>query len=916
MSVLSNTPTLSYIYIKDMIITYKGQSYIIQNTYTNKAYIYWDYNNPYSLTFSNTILKELAGRFYIYFNDKGNPTPVPQTELEITFSENVSKDLINEKILGIKEEINGITGEKFATIEQTVDEIKQTVGKVQEDIEGNTQQISTLKQTSDSISAEVSSLDRKFNDDLEAKKLRDDISSAILALQSTLGLFSSDMSKYMEDNRLSDVEKNEINSYKNELETDRLELNTYLDTIISSLRANGQTDKVNTLTTQKDLLNASVRNLITNIDTACTDNVFTNTEISTITSYFANVNSKLTETKNLVSDYIFLGVGGDLIEEIGKISVKQDQISLSVSKTESSLKNSLNLAKSLIQDIIDSNNTTLLNYKNCFNIIVEDRTITQEEIDSLQLRINAMDETVDNINAKKNELISNTLLDSNVKDELKKTYENFINKYQVMKDTVDNAISNGVVNDVELIDINKEINEYYEQLNNIHSKMCDAIDNIDSNITNKAIADAKSDIQKEIDELSSIVNNIQVDAEGAILGSFIDRQEKDNILQNLNTLEREKIDVDNRFNEWYNSSFLYGSLKQTYKQVYDEYVNKYNTLRDLCNTIANKSDLVSDEERLSIENATDELLVALDNFFKESETVIGIITSNEMNYIKGNLSKDFNDINNALNGLNTQMNEAFKDGIITEMELKDINSMLVQLDKEKMDIDKAYGEIYNNENLTKTLLSYYAPIVSALLVRFPNAGVYEYGRAVSVTKINVDVTKKSESIQNINFYQNNNLISTISTDCSEGGTFSYTFEQPVSITSNISNSYFKVIVNDGTTSVTANTNPIEFVYPYYYGAINDGVEINEDLIKNLKKEVAKKGNKTYSYSPNYQKIVIAYPKSYGVLKSIVDPNGFELKFSFTLTELNIVGLDGKSQPYYVYSNEASTNTDFKITFKY
>ena len=549
MSVLSNTPTLSYIYIKDMIITYREQSYIIQNTYTNKPYIYWDYNDPYNLIFSNTTLKELAGRFYIYFNDKGNPTLVPQTELEITFSENVSKDLINEKILGFKEQ-NEINGQKFATIEQTVDGIKQTVGKFKEDIEGNTQQISTLKQTSDSISAEVSSLDRKFNEDLEAKRLRDDISSAILALQSTLGLFSSDMSKYMEDNRLSDIEKEEITNYKNELETDKLELNTYLDTIISALRANGQTDKANTLTTQKDLLNTSINNLTTNIDTACVDNVFTNTEISTITSYFANVNSKLTETKNLVNDYIFLGVGGDLIEEIGKIVVQQNQISLSVSKTESSLKNSLNLAKSLIQDIIDSNNTTLLNYKNCLNIITEDRTVTQEEIDSLQVRVNAMDETVNNIITKKDELISNSLLDSTIKNELKKVYENFINKYQVMKDTVDSAISNGIVNDIELIDINEEINEYYEQLNNIHSKMCDAIDNIDINTTNKAIADAKSDVQKEIDDLTSIVNNIQVDTEGAILGSLVDRQEKDNILQNLSILEREKIDIVNRFNEW------------------------------------------------------------------------------------------------------------------------------------------------------------------------------------------------------------------------------------------------------------------------------------------------------------------------------------------------------------------------------
>ncbi len=699
MSVLSNTPTLSYIYIKDMIITYKGQSYIIQNTYTNKPYIYWDYNNPYSLTFSNTILKELAGRFYICFNDKGNPISVPQTELEITFSENVSKDLINEKILGIKEEINGITGGNFATIEQTVNEIKQTVGKVQEDIEGCNEQISTLKQTSDSISAEVSSLDRKFNEDLEAKKLRDDISSAILALQSTLGLFSSDMNKYMEDNRLSDVEKEEITNYKNELETDRLKLNTYLDTIISSLTANGQTDKVTTLTTQKDLLNTSINNLITNIDTSCTDNVFTNTEISTVISYFANVNSKLTETKNLVDDYIFLGVGGDLIEEIGKIAVQQNQISLSVSKTESSLKNSLNLAKSLIQDIIDSNNTTLLNYKNCLNVIIEDRTVTQEEIDSLQLRVNAMDETVNNILTKKNELASNSLLDSTMKNELENMYSDFINKYQTMKDTVNSAISNGAVNDVELININEKIDEYYKLLNNIHSKMCDAVDNIDANTTNKAIADAKSDIQKEVNDLSERVNNLQLEAGDAILGSYVDKQEKANILQNLSVLEREKIDIDNRFKEWYNSSFLYGNLKQTYKQVYDEYVNKYNTLYNLCNTIANKSDLINDEERLSIENATNELLNALNNFFKESETVIGIITSNEISYIKNGLSKDFNDINNALNDLNVQMNETFKDGIITEIELKNINNMLTQLDKEYLDITKTYEEIYNNSNL-------------------------------------------------------------------------------------------------------------------------------------------------------------------------------------------------------------------------
>lgn len=681
-----------------MLITYNGVTYQIQNDYTCKPYVYWNYNNPYQLIASNTPLKELVGRFYILFNDRGLYTLVPQTDIEISFAENSSRDLVAERILGFKEQ-NEQNGERFTTIETTINGVKQTVGEIQTNVDGNSQKISTLQQTSDNISAEVSSLDRKFNDDLKAKELRDNISSAILGLQSTIGIFSSDMNSYMEDNRLSDVEKEEITNYKNEVEDDRLELNTYLDTIISALKANGQIDQANTLTIQKDLLNTSVNNLMTNIDTACVDNMFTNTEIATVISYFANVNSKITETKNLVDKVIFLGVGGDLIEEIGKIIVKQDQISLSVSKTESSFKNSLNLAKSLIQGIIDSNNTYLLNFKNCLSIIIKDREVSQEEIDSLQVRIDAMDETVASITTKKDELINNPLIDETEKNALINEYDSFINKYETMKQTINDAILDGVVNDIEIIDINEEINDYYNSLNSIHSSMCNATDNIDINTTNKAIADAKSDIQIEINDLSNKIDDFEENVNGTIVSGLIDQQEKDNILQNLNILEREKIDIDNRFNEWYNSSFLYGDLKVTYKQVYDDYVDKYNNLVNLSTTIANKTDLVTDEERLSIDNATNEMLIALDNFFKESEIVIGVITSNEMNYIKNNLSKDFGDINNALNDLNTQMNEAFKDGIITEIELKNIENMLIQIDKEYLDITKTYEEIYNNDNL-------------------------------------------------------------------------------------------------------------------------------------------------------------------------------------------------------------------------
>ena len=58
MAILSNTPSLSYIYWKDILITYNGNVYQIQNSYTCKPYIYWDANSPYELITSNTKLKE------------------------------------------------------------------------------------------------------------------------------------------------------------------------------------------------------------------------------------------------------------------------------------------------------------------------------------------------------------------------------------------------------------------------------------------------------------------------------------------------------------------------------------------------------------------------------------------------------------------------------------------------------------------------------------------------------------------------------------------------------------------------------------------------------------------------------------------------------------------------------------------
>lgn len=333
MSILSNTPTLSYIYIKDMVITYNNIPYQISNTYTQKPYIYWSIDQPYELIISNKILKEKEGLYYIIFNQKGNPTMVPQTDIEISFGEGSSRDLITEKILGFQTQ-NEQNEERFTTIQMDINGIKHTVGTVQEDINGAKQTISEVNQKAENISASVSTLEREYAYNQELSTLREDTNIALLGLQSTLGIFSSDMNNFMEDNKLSDEESNQINAYKDTMTTKLNSLNTQIDKIISLLESQEKTEDATRLTTQKQLLNDSINNLLTNITTACTDDVFTNTEIATVVSYFANANTKINETNNMIDELIFLETGGALIEEISKLNISQNEIKLSVSKNE------------------------------------------------------------------------------------------------------------------------------------------------------------------------------------------------------------------------------------------------------------------------------------------------------------------------------------------------------------------------------------------------------------------------------------------------------------------------------------------------------------------------------------------------------------------------------------------------------
>ena len=84
----------------------------------------------------------------------------------------------------------------------------------------------------------------------------------------------------------------------------------------------------------------------------------------------------------------------------------------------------------------------------------------------------------------------------------------------------------------------------------------------------------------------------------------------------------------------------------------------------------------------------------------------------------------------------------------------------------------------------------------------------------------------------------------------------------------------------------------------------------------MAKRIETKGSKSISYTTNNQKMVFAYPSSYGNITKILDPNNFDVTNTFNKTAIRIIGLDGTAQNYNVYINSASTVTNFTMKFNY
>lgn len=704
MALYNNVPTFSYIHATGVSVVWNGELYMVQDFSTNLKYVYWNADLPNQLNASNIMPNRSAKQHLVLVNDNGVATEVPPTteDFSINYDGN-SVQAIKDRIFGLYEK-NDYFGNKFVAIEQNIDSIKQIIGDSGEDSYGGIfDRVSKVEQSIDEIDLSVKDISKKYNDDKETNKLREDLNSSIIKLNSTLGTFKGELTDYFKNNEITSEEKVKIETQLGILTNEKTVLDGLVDTVKLIAENNNQTQDVVAIESAKQALQIAHDNLCNNITNATIDDIITPTENTIIIDGFAKYNLRINELKKTCDDVIILGLGGVITEELANINIKSDEIKLSVSKVESDFKSDMSVQKIEFENQIKDVSTALNNFENTVNTTFKDGIIDEAEKQLLQEKIGLIDKEKVDIDSRYNSISEDLNLSEKLKSELTAKYNEYCSKHSDLKEKINHVISDDMVNDAEKLEVDTLFKAYANSLAYFSALINKAIEDITFNTSKAELEKAKDELQSSINGVKDTIEGIDKVLDGTFENNILDEVERENIKQNLENLSREKLDIDKTYTELYENTYLTGQDKIDLKNHYDNYISKYNEVVNVSNSILEKEELIDNVDRANMNSAIAKHNEALSFFYTQANKSIDVIATNKVNSAKNELSNNIDKIRNDVSGLNDYIDGTFKNNVIDDAERKSISQNIETLNREKADIDNTYELLYSNVYLEGSL---------------------------------------------------------------------------------------------------------------------------------------------------------------------------------------------------------------------
>ncbi len=286
---------------------------------------------------------------------------------------------------------------------------------------------------------------------------------------------------------------------------------------------------------------------------------------------------------------------------------------------------------------------------------------------------------------------------NSVKNEIGENLDNLKGEIDGLDNYIDGAFKDKI-NNIDKANMDSAIAKHKETLALFHTQANKSIDIIATNKVNSV----KNEIGENLDNLKGEIDGLDNYIDGAFKDNVLSDAEKNAIKQNLKTLETGKLNIDKQYTVVYNNASLTGTAKTELKSSYDNYVLKYNSLVTVINNILDKTGLLVEADNTAINNAFKEHNMAMSVYNEKINKAIDYITIKNVEDAKSELSSNIEELGGALSGLENTMNNAFKDGVLSESEKKSIKQHLLTVSSKKTDIDKRYVTLYSNEHLEET----------------------------------------------------------------------------------------------------------------------------------------------------------------------------------------------------------------------
>ena len=483
MAIENNTPTKSYIYIKDLSIKYDEQLFPINNIYTKDKYIYWKIKDANLLTSSNMLNEE--NLILIIKNVDGVSFIYPTELIELLF------DGYNNK-----------------TISQKIKEVN----------EDNRQYKKQLEITQES----VESLSEEYKQNLSYDEIKELLNTSIINVNSSIIDIKSILINYLNDEEFTSGEKSDVNYRMNNINNKFIEMLGYSDALIDLLAdANSNVD-TSTMTENKLILEKMLADLVTEINVVTEDEKtkITLEDISGIISDITSLLIQLSTFKdscdlvlNIGTDGSkILGSGGTISNQVYNTNQRIDTLVNNMNDLQVSLVNSFAKEQQTIQEYfnIDQNNSNKMLFITNAILNTEGR-LTETQWNTLATYANEMVNMLSKIEASYLSYYNNDKLSDGSKTLLKQLFDDFKIKHTNYTNSILIDMKDRLFSTEERKIFNVRLTEYRESRSKLNAQIIVCINEINSATNDLNFQQIESRLNEKILDIQNQINEVKTD---------------------------------------------------------------------------------------------------------------------------------------------------------------------------------------------------------------------------------------------------------------------------------------------------------------------------------------------------------------------------------------------------------------------